>query len=165
MWNLIGDEVSRTLAAPADVIYAVISDVTRTPELSPEVVSCVWVTDDGPTVGARFRAKNKTRRGPSWSNTPEVITADAGREFAFVRRERMFGELVWRFQLEQVDTGTTVRESYEVTKPVPLITRLAMRLFYGAKDRPADLRDGMDRTLARLAAVTESRPASSRQAT
>ena len=94
-----------------------------------------------------------------------MITADAGREFAFVRRERMFGELVWRFQFEPVDTGTSVRESYEVTKPVPLITRLAMRLFYGAKDRPADLRDGMKRTLARLAVVTDSRPASSRQAT
>ena len=38
MWNLIGDEVSRTLTAPADVIYAVISDVTRMPELSPEIV-------------------------------------------------------------------------------------------------------------------------------
>jgi len=165
MWNVIGDDVSRTIAAPAEVIYAVIADVTRTPELSPEVVSCEWVAGDGPTVGARFRARNKARRGPSWSNTPEVITAEAGREFAFVRRERMFGELVWRFRLETVETGTTVRESYEVTKAVPLISRLAMRLFYGAKDRPADLREGMERTLARLAAVTEARPSSSRQAT
>ncbi len=40
-----------------------------------------------------------------------------------------------------------------------------MRVFYGAKDRPADLRDGMERTLARLAAATEGRPTSPRQAT
>jgi hypothetical protein len=165
MWNLIGDEVSRTIAAPAGVIYAVIADVTQTPELSPEVVSCEWVSGDGPTVGARFRARNKARRGPSWSNTPEVIAADVGREFAFVRRERMFGELVWRYRLEPGDAATTVHESYQVTKEVPWISRLAMRVFYGAKDRPADLREGMERTLARLAAVTEARPTSSRQAT
>jgi len=165
MWNLIGDEVSRTIAAPAGVVYAVISDVTRTPELSPEVVSCAWVAGDGPTVGARFRAKNKARRGPSWSNTPEVITADVGREFAFVRRERMFGELVWRYRLEPSDGGTTVLESYQVTRAVPLVTRWAMRLFYGAKDRPADLHEGMVRTLARLAAVTDAHAAPSRPAT
>ena len=165
MWNLIEDEVSRTITAPAEVIYAVIADVTRTPELSPEVVSCAWVVGDGPRVGARFRARNKARRGPSWSNTPEVVTADVGLEFAFVRRERMFGELVWRYQLEPGDAGTTVRESYLVTQAVPWISRLAMRVFYGAKDRPADLREGMERTLERLAAVTEARPTLSREAT
>jgi len=165
MWNLTGDEVSRLISAPAETIYDVVSDVTRTPELSPEVVSCEWVGSGGPTVGARFRARNKARRGPSWSNTPEVVTADSGREFAFLRRERMFGELVWRYRLEPGETGTNVRESYEVTQPVPLVSRLAMRVFYGAKDRPSDLRDGMERTLARLAAATEGRPTSSRQAT
>jgi hypothetical protein len=54
MWNLTGDEVSLAIAAPADVIYAVIADVTRMPQLSPEVVSCEWVNVDGPKVGARF---------------------------------------------------------------------------------------------------------------
>ena len=156
MWNLTGDEVSRTIPAPAEVIYAVIADVTRTPELSPEVVSCTWVVGDGPAVGSRFRARNKARRGPSWSNTPEVVTADMGRQFAFVRRERMFGELVWRYRLEPGDAGTTVRESYQVTRPVPLVSRWAMRLMYGAKDRPADLHEGMVHTLARLAAVTDA---------
>lgn len=165
MWNLTGDEVSLKIAAPADVIYAVIADVTRMPELSPEVVSCEWTAGDGPKVGAQFRARNRARRGPSWSNTPEVITADPGREFAFVRGERMFGELVWRYRLEPGDTGTTVHESYQVTKAVPLVSRLAMRLFYGAKDRPADLREGMERTLARLAAVTEPRTTSTPPAT
>lgn len=165
MWNLTADQVSRVISAPAQSVYDVISDVTRTPELSPEVVSCEWVGEGGPRVGARFRARNKARRGPSWSNTPEVVTADPGREFAFARRERMFGELVWRYRLEPSEAGTTVRESYEVTKAVPLVSRLAMRFFYGAKDRPADLRDGMERTLARLAVVAEGTPAPPRQAT
>jgi hypothetical protein len=165
MWDLTGDGVSLAIAAPADVIYAVLADVTRMPELSPEVVSCEWVAVDGPKVGARFRARNRARRGPSWSNTPVVITAEPGCEFAFVRRERMFGELVWRYRLEPGDTTTTVRESYQVTKAVPLVSRLAMRVFYGAKDRPAELREGMERTLARVAAVTEVRPSSSRPAT
>jgi hypothetical protein len=165
VWNLTGDVVSRVISAPAQTIYDVVSDVTRTPELSPEVVSCEWVAEGGPRVGARFRARNKARRGPSWSNTPEVVTAEPGREFAFVRRERMFGELVWRYRFEPGETDTTVRESYQVTRAVPLVSRLAMRFLYGAEDRPADLRDGMQRTLARLAAVTEDAPSSTGQAT
>lgn len=155
MWNLTSDEVSRTIAAPADEIYAVVADVTRTPELSPEIVACEWLTKDGPVVGARFRAWNKATRGPSWKNVPEVIAADVGREFAFVRRERMFGELVWRYRFDPTPAGTLVRESYEVTKRVPLVSRLAMRFFFGAKDRPAELRAGMQHTLGRLAAVSE----------
>lgn len=55
-----------------------IADVTRTPELSPEVVSCAWIEPaTGPTVGARFRAVNKVAGRPTWTNTPPVdIAAD-----------------------------------------------------------------------------------------
>jgi len=155
VWDLTSDEVSRTIAAPAEEIYAVVADVTRMPELSPEIVACEWLTDHAPRVGARFRARNKATRGPSWNNIPEVIAADMGREFAFVRRERMFGELVWRYRFEPTPSGTLVRESYEVTRRVPLASRLAMRFFFGAKDRPAELRAGMEQTLGRLAEVSE----------
>ena len=89
MWTLTRDEVSRYIAADAARIYEVVADVTRTPELSPEIVSCEWLDGSGPAVGSRFRARNKAGRGPSWSNAPEVVVADPGREFAFVRRERL----------------------------------------------------------------------------
>ena len=154
MWVLEQDEVSRYIEADPETLYDIIADVTRTPELSPEIVSCEWLDGSGPRVGARFRARNKVTRGPSWTNTPEVLVADRGREFAFARRERPAGELVWRYRLEQKGTGTVVRESYEVTKPIPRLMCHAMRWIWGSKDRPAELRGGMSTTLERLAALS-----------
>jgi hypothetical protein len=54
------DEASIVIDAPPEAVYAVISDVTRTPEYSPEVISCAWIDGaEGPRVGARFEARNK----------------------------------------------------------------------------------------------------------
>ena len=162
MWTLTTDEVSRVIAADPQTLYAVVSDITRTPELSPEIVSCEWLDGSGPVVGARFRARNKVTRGPSWSNEPEVIAADPGREFAFRRRERPAGELVWRYRFQPAGTSTRVVESYEVTKRIPRAMCWAMRWIWGSKDRPAELRAGMEETLRRLAAATERRSAAER---
>ena len=82
--NLTTDTVERHIEASPELLYDIVSDVTRTPELSPEVVKCTWVKGaTGPAVGARFKAINSAGRGPNWSNWPVVITADRGREFAF----------------------------------------------------------------------------------
>ena len=161
MWVLTGDEVDRYIEADPDTLYDVVADVTRTPQLSPEIVSCEWLDGNGPRVGARFRARNKVTRGPSWVNTPEVIVADRGREFAFVRRERPAGELVWRYRFTREGAGTRVRESYTVTKPIPALMCQAMRWVWGSEDRPAELRAGMRATLERLAELTQPVAASS----
>ena len=158
--TLTAESVSRTIPATPDALYAVVSDVTRTPELSPEIVACEWVDGASPVVGARFRAVNKVRRGPKWTNTPEVVAAERGREFAFARREKAAGELVWRYRFEPVDGGTLVTESYEVTRPVPRLMMLVMRVVFGERDRRATMRAGMEQTLARLEEVVSRTPAS-----
>jgi hypothetical protein len=87
-------------------------------EWSPESVRCVWL--DGatePAVGARFKGWN--RRGVMrWSNTPVVIAADEGREFAFDRRSMGFS-VIWRFTMEPSGTGTLVRECYRLERAAP----------------------------------------------
>src|SRR5918993_1034186 len=47
MQTLDRDEVSTVVAAPPETVYALVADVTRTPEFSPEVTSCRWL--DGAT--------------------------------------------------------------------------------------------------------------------
>lgn len=86
------DEVSLPIEAKPEMLYDVVADVTRTPELSPEIVRCTWLDGaTGPAVGARFEAVNTTGRGPAWKNRPVVLTADRGREFAFSRTEKSAG--------------------------------------------------------------------------
>jgi Polyketide cyclase / dehydrase and lipid transport len=101
MQTLDRDEVSIRIDAPPDHVYALVSDVRRTSEFSPEIVRCDWLKgQSGPVVGARFEAVNKVSRGLSWKNHPVVLTADPGRTFSFSRTEKFAGTLVWRYDFE-----------------------------------------------------------------
>ncbi len=79
MQSLDHDEVSTYIDAQPDEVYALVADVTRTPEFSPEILECVWLDGaTGPGVGVRFEATNKVSRGPSWKNRPVVVAAEPG---------------------------------------------------------------------------------------
>lgn len=156
--ELTTDSVSRHIDASPDDLYDIVSDVTRQPETSPEIVSCTWIKGaTGPRVGARFQAINHAGRGPNWPNKPVVVTADPGREFAFARTEAFAGTVEWRYRFEAEGTGTRITESYAVTKELTIIGWFIIDTLYGLKDRRSDLRAGMERTLDRLAEISESK--------
>ena len=154
--ELTTDSVERHIDAPPEILYDIIADVTRTPELTPDIVKVEWL--DGSTeavVGARFRATNKQGRGPNWRNKPVIVTAELGREIAWSRTEPFAGTVVWRYRFEPDASGTRVTESYEVTKPLALAGWFIIGTLYGLKDRRTDLRRSMLATLDRLAAMVE----------
>src|SRR5436190_12858062 len=101
--------------ASPDELYALVSDVTRMGEWSPETVRCRWLDGaTGPAVGARFKGSN--RRGiMHWSTKPRVTAADPGREFAFVAGLMISPREMtkWCYQFEPApDGGTNVTESF-----------------------------------------------------
>ena len=154
--ELTHDTVERYIEASPEALYDVVADVTRTPELSPEIAACEWLDGaTGPAVGVRFRARNHVGRLPDWHNEPVITVADRGREFAFSRTEKGAGTIVWRYVFTPEGTGTRVTESYEVIRPVQLMGWFIISVLYGNKDRRGDLRRGMTETLERLAALTE----------
>ena len=119
MQTLDRDEVSAYIEAPAERLYDIIADVTRMPELSPEIVRCEWLDGASSAApGVRFKATNKMSRRPSWNNRPIITLADRGREIAWSRTEPFAGTVLWRYRLELEGTGTRVTESYEVTRPI-----------------------------------------------
>lgn len=151
MQSLDRDRRSAVLPASPDVLWSIVSDITRTPELSPEITSCRWLDDaTGPAVGARFEATN-TVNGKNWKNTPAVTAADPGRAFAFERTERFAGTIAWRYDFEPVDGGTRVTESYEVIRPLSRLGWFVIERLYRCYDRRRDLGRGMEHTLQRLA--------------
>ena len=155
--ELTTDSVERYIEASPESLYALISDVTRTPEYSPEIRRCTWIGGAaGPAVGARFKAINTAGRGPAWPNKPVVLTADPGKEFAFSRTEVGGGTVVWRYTFTPEGTGTRVTESYEVTDPVNALGWFIIDTLYGLKDRRSDLRTGMTTSLERIAAIVET---------
>ena len=151
------DSVSVDIAAPPEKVYELVSDITRMGEWSPECRRCTWTRGaTGPTVGARFRARNKGGRGPSWFNSPKVTVADEGREFAFNRSGPGIGSYTWRYVMEPTATGTRLVESYDVERPLSKAMDWMTRKWVGSDDRDADLRQGMQTTLARIKAAAEA---------
>jgi hypothetical protein len=156
MQTLDHDHVSVHIDAPPDVVYALVADVTRTPEFSPEILRCTWLGGaTGPAVGARFEAVNKVTRGPAWKNRPVVIAAQPGREFAFSRTEKFSGTLVWRYELAPDGDRTRLTESYEVTRPITRLGWFIIDRLFGCHDRRTELRAGMQQTLDNIRDAAE----------
>jgi uncharacterized protein YndB with AHSA1/START domain len=151
------DSVSIDISAPPEAVYELVSDITRMGEWSPECRRCTWVGGaTGPAVDARFRAWNKGRRGPSWFNMPKVTVAEPGREFAFNRSGPGIGSYTWRYVFEAIAGGTRLTESYDAERQLPKAMNWLTEKWVGSSDRDADLREGMEETLARIKAAAES---------
>ncbi len=157
MQTLDHDTAQIVVAAAPEEVYDLVADVTRTPELSPEVVSVRWLDGaTGPAVGARFEAVNVSSGGKRWRNRPVVTVADRGREFAFSRSEPFAGTVAWRYRFEPVEGGTRVVESYEVERPVTRLGWFVIEKIFRGGNRREAMREGMRTTLARLRATAEA---------
>jgi Polyketide cyclase / dehydrase and lipid transport len=154
MQQLDHDEVSLVIDAPPGTLYALVADVTRMPELSPELVECHWL--DGatePAVGARFAARNKVKRGPSWVNKPVITTVEPSRAISWARTEPFGGTVEWTYRFDAEGNGTRVTESYRVTKRIGRVGWLIIGSMAGG-DRRSQLRAGMRDTLRRINDMT-----------
>ena len=75
--------VERVIRGEADQLWAMVADVTRMPEWSPETVSATWLDRAGPArVGARFEGTNRHGR-KTWKTLCTVTASEQGRVFAF----------------------------------------------------------------------------------
>ena len=147
---------SVTVLADPERVWAMVSDVTRVGEWSPETERAEWLDGaTGPALGARFKGYN--RRGKTrWSTTCEVIECEPGRAFSFAVGGAAKPETIWRYRFEPVDGDVRVTESFELVRPLGRVSRLVTRLTTGVTDREADLDEGVRTTLARLKAVAEA---------
>lgn len=151
------DQVEVTMKARPDEVYALVADVVRMPEFSPEIVECRWL--DGATeavVGARFVARNKVARGPSWTNEPVLTVVEPGRRIAWARTEKFAGTVEWTYRFEPDGEGSRVTESYRVTAPITRFGWFIIGTLFGDKDRRSVLRRGMEQTLDQLRRAVES---------
>jgi hypothetical protein len=147
-------------AAPAEV-WAVVADVTRTPEWSPVCHRAEWIDGaGGPVVGARFRGHNKLN-GARWSRDCQVTAAEPGSLFAFSTTFKGQESTRWRYRLEPSGSGTRVTEGYEVVT-MPTWVRL-MRMLPGAMAKTErDTQQNIETSLDRLKAIVEGRPTTGR---
>jgi len=147
-------QASTHIEATPEQVWAILSDLERMGEWSPECHKVEWL--DGAKSpaepGARFKGWN--RYGLlRWSMTCEVKTADPGREisWATVRGRREL--VVWTYRLQPVSEGSDLTESFEV-RWLPPSAVLAEDFLMRDRDRRRD--EAMRSTLARIKKAVES---------
>jgi len=145
------------MAAPADKIWDLVSDVTKIGRYSPETFEAEWLDGaTGPAVGARFRGHVKRNgKGPVYWTTCTVTSCVPGREFSFGVGPDNKPINVWSYQLTPADEGTDVTESFALAPTTAL--KLYWTLLGWARGK-TNL-DGMQATLDRIKAEVEEAPA------
>lgn len=141
------------MAAPAERIWALVSDVTGVGRFSPETFEAEWLDGaTGPAMGARFRGHvRRNGRGPVYWTVCQVTACKPGREFGFSVLFNGSPINSWHYRIEPNATGTDVTESFE------LADRAATRVYravFGRARRRTNMRD-MRATLERIRAVAE----------
>ena len=142
------------IAAPAEEVYALISDLPGMGKLAEENQGGAWLGGvSSAKVGARFRGHN--RRGwRRWSTTVTVTDADPGRRFGFDVRSFGLPIARWEYAIEPTDSGCRVTESTWDRRPGWF--RPIGGFATGAMDRAAVNQHNIERTLSRLKATVEA---------
>ena len=145
--------VERDIAAPPEKVWALISDITRMGEWSPEARGGEWVKGaTAPAVDARFKGRN-ARGKRSWSTDCRVTECQPGSRFAFSVHAGPLAVADWAYVITATGTGCHVVESWTDTRGATI--KFLGRIISGVSDRPSHNRNGMEQTLAGLAAAAE----------
>jgi Polyketide cyclase / dehydrase and lipid transport len=142
------------IAAPAQKVWALVADLPRMGEWSPENAGGTWVKGaTGPALGAVFKGTNRNglRR---WSTTVTVVACEPGKAFEFAVTSGPLAVASWRYDFEKTDAGCRVTESWVDQRTRWFATVARLMGDHSAEHAQRE----MTATLARLAAVAEERP-------
>jgi uncharacterized protein YndB with AHSA1/START domain len=142
------------IAASPELIFAMVTDLPRMGEWSPENQGGTW--QGGATeaaVGARFLGTNVNGR-KKWDVAVVVSELVPSTRFAF--RTRWFGMAIarWSYDIERTPTGAAVTETWEDLRPAFAAWLLGKKIT-NVHDRATFTRHSIATTLANLKAAAE----------
>lgn len=142
---------STELTAAPEVVWAIVTDLPRMGELSPENVGGRWLGDPpGPAVGARFRGVNRNGEREWWTRV-KVMRCEPPHWFMFDVRSS-FGMRVsrWAYEITPTADGCRLTEHwYRVGNK--FVQRYLGPIVTGQADRPGFNVESIDHTLAAVA--------------
>ncbi len=140
------------LATPADV-WAIVSDMRRMTEWSPEVVFQGF-TRRQLREGTRSINLNK-RKAIIWPTSSKITDFEPEKKLSFYV---YLAAAQWTYELEPTATGTRLIERRELKrgKRSILSRSLASTSLGGIENHDVELIEGMNKTLARIKAEAES---------
>jgi uncharacterized protein YndB with AHSA1/START domain len=152
-------EAAITIEASPEQVYALVSDLPRMGEWSPECTRVTWVgsaSGDAGTAyaGARFIGHNRAG-AIRWFTQGVVVDADPGRRFSFRIHFGPVQVAFWNYEFAATADGCQVTESWTDHRPT-LLHRPSALIFGNRRDRNVA---GIQHTLQALKVAAES-PAS-----
>jgi hypothetical protein len=137
------------IAASAEAVYLLLSDVERIGEFSPECERAQWQDGvTGPHAGVHFIGHNRSG-GATWSVECRVLRAMPGEEWVFKSNLASATPTTWRYTLEATPQGCIVTEAWDA--PV-LATPEAAAQMVG---RDEQLADNVQTSLSNLKRLAE----------
>jgi hypothetical protein len=149
------------VAADPDVVWGLLSDLTRMGDWSPECTGVQWrgggPGSGGPTIGAVFKGRNRIgfRR---WSTKGTIVAAEPNQRIAWDMSALGLPGARWSYTIDPADGGCRVTESWEDKRGA--ILNFVGPLVTGVKDRASRNEATMRTTLDRLKAAAEAVAAS-----
>ncbi len=140
---------TQEIGAPPAVVYALITDLSRMAEWSPECVGVDAPSGSMVEVGSTFTGRN-ARDDNEWSTDCRVLSARADEEFSFFSGDDETGT-TWTYTLAPTPNGVKLAESFDSLR---LRHPEWVEMLAG---RAEQLVDDMLVTLARVKAVAENR--------
>jgi uncharacterized protein YndB with AHSA1/START domain len=147
-------EVSAWMAAPPEKVWALVSDVTRIGEFSPETFDAEWTRGStGPEVGATFRGHVK-RNGvvPTYGAPCQVSRCVPNELLEFRVGSEAVAVNNWGYRLEAHEGGTLVTEHFRLEPSIFVRAYWAVM----GRLRARTNEKGMRTTLERMRAVVEA---------
>ncbi len=148
-----GDVVSveRVIAAPPEKVFALLADPTKHPLIdgSGTVRAAKPGTSEHLELGSQFGMSMKL--GIPYSMVSTVVEYEPNRRIAWQSKPphvfgRFTGGRIWRYELDPVEGGTRVRESWDISQD-------HQRSFFRKGKVGEQTRANMEKTLERIAAL------------
>ena len=142
------------VAAPPERVWELLTDLSRMPDWSPELVVMVPLKAGGLRVGQWYLGINR-RKAALWPTRSVVAVLEPGRTLAWDTRS---SGARWIWEVEPDGTGgTRLVHRRPVPAGVTLLSRVFAPLALGGSARHADeLEAGMRQSVARLKAAAEA---------
>ncbi|MGN6783099.1 MAG: SRPBCC family protein [Marmoricola sp.] len=152
------DAVTVHMAATAERVWDLVSDVTRIGEFSPETFEARWTRGStGPEVGAWFKGHVKRNGvGPTYWTLCKVEECEPGRAFGFTVYAGQRPVNTWRYRIEPAGAGSG--DGVDVTESFQLASNPLLKAYWAVLGwaRGRTNREGMRTTLERIRAVVET---------
>lgn len=145
-------EGSVEIAAPPATVWALVSDLRRMPEWSPQVRKQLVL---GRTVKHGTRTFNINGHGKlRWPTTAKVVAFEPDKKLAFKIVEN---RTIWTYELEATADGTRLTESRTTPNGTSKFSDFSVdKGLGGAESFEASLHTGISTTLERIKAAAEA---------